>query len=117
MQFVSWHFCASARHLSAGSTASDESWSGGGTGVRPFAGSEQQIGRASLDRTAEGGCPYMGVSSDGGVAGAGGRLTCLSVRCLSSYLIFSASSSDKQAAAGSPSTFAGARPDGLVRRP
>ena len=32
-------------------------------------------------------------------------LTCLSVRCLSSYLIFSASSSDKQAAA----RFAGAR--------
>ena len=28
----------------------------------------------------------------------GGRLTCLSFRCLSSYLIFSASSSDKQAA-------------------
>jgi hypothetical protein len=32
-------------------------------------------------------------------------LTCLSVRCLSSYLIFSASSSDKQAAA----RFVGAR--------
>lgn len=34
----------------------------------------------------------------GGDGRAGGRLTCLSVRCLSSYLIFSASSSDKQAA-------------------
>jgi|SRR5580700_10125240 hypothetical protein len=39
-------------------------------------------------------------------------LTCLSVRCLSSYLNFSASSSDKQAAV----MFAGARLDGLVRR-
>ena len=43
----------------------------------------------------------------------GGRLTCLSFRCLSSYLIFSASFSDKQAAV----RFAGARLDGLVRRP
>jgi hypothetical protein len=38
-----------------------------------------------------------------------GRLTCLSVRCLSSYLIFSASSSDKQAADRSPRRFTGAR--------
>jgi hypothetical protein len=44
---------------------------------------------------------------------AEGRLTCLSVRCLSSYLIFSASFSDKQAAV----RFAGARLYGWVRRP
>src|SRR5262249_49603185 len=49
------HFSPGARHLSASSRASDETWRGG----RPEA-----------------------------------RLTCLSLRCLSSYLFFSASSSD-----------------------
>lgn len=55
-------------------------------------------------------CPDMRVLDD---PRGGAGLTCLSVRCLSSYLIFSASSSDKQAAV----RFAGARLDGLVRRP
>jgi hypothetical protein len=74
------------------------------------------------NRTAEGGCPYgwvavpkvaVHICGFSMIPGQGAGLTCLSVRCLSSYLIFSASSSDKQAAV----RFAGARLDGLVRRP
>ena len=109
-QIFSRHFCAMARHLAARCDASDEAWSGGG-GVRRLA-SACKIDRDALDpfgfargKLAGGGCPH--------ISWAEGRLTCLSVRCLSSYLNFSASSSDKQAAV----RFAGAKLDGCVRRP
>jgi hypothetical protein len=78
LQVLSCHFCASQRHLSAASTASDESWS---------------LGRPEV------------------------RLTCLSVRCLSSYLIFPPVPVTSKLRSGSPSKVADARPDGFVRRP
>jgi len=48
---------------------------------------------------------------------AGAGLTSLSVRCLSSYLNFSASSSDMQAGTGSPGKVSRREPQGLIRAP
>ena len=77
LQFYSRHFCAIARHLSAPSTASDESWRAatGAESVYLFACPRRQTSRASLDRTAGGGCPHMSVYANRG----GGSLD-LSIR-------------------------------------
>jgi hypothetical protein len=77
LQFHSRHFCAIARHLSAPSTASDESWRAatGAESVYLFACPRRQTSRASLHWTAGGGCPHMSVYANRG----GGSLD-LSIR-------------------------------------
>src|SRR5580698_3337103 len=105
-QISSRHFCAMRRHLSAESGASDEAWSSGGEVRRP--GASFGRGKKPVELSSTDSRGRLSLHMNRGGAG----LTCLSVRCLSSYLNFSASSSDKQAAV----RFAGARLDGLVRR-
>jgi len=85
------HFCGVSRHLARYPDASEESWGARGLPGAPTKGLNHRghegtrrktlssVSRKSVGACKDSNCPSMG---------AEGRLTCVSFRCLSSYLIF-----------------------------